>query len=66
MKQNNKKNQKVQKTRPFEGKINQLKREKLVLCSLVQFDGFKKAMNDANIDYELGDFYKDGIIVVKK
>ena len=60
------KNKKVRETKPFEGKINQLKREKLVLCTMVQFEGFKKAMNDANIDYELGDFYKDGIIVVKK
>lgn len=60
------KNKKVRETKPFEGKINQLKREKLVLCAMVQFEGFKKAMNDANIDYELGDFYKDGIIVVKK
>ena len=53
-------------TKPFEGKINQLKREKLVLCTMVQFEGFKKAMNNAHIDYELGDFYKDGIIVMKK
>lgn len=57
---------KNRQTKPFEGKINQLKREKLVLCTMVQFEGFTKAMNDANIDYELGDFYKDGIIVVKK
>ena len=57
---------KNRQTKPFEGKINQLKREKLVLCTLTQFDGFKKAMKDANIDYELGDFYKDGIIIVKK
>lgn len=60
------KNKKVRETKPFEGKINQLKREKLVLCALTQFDGFKKAMSDAEIDYELGDFYKDGIIIVKK
>ena len=57
---------KNRQTKPFEGKINQLKREKLVLCALTQFDGFKQALNSANIDYELGDFYKDGIIVVKK
>ena len=57
---------KNRQTKPFEGKINQLKREKLVLCTMVQFDGFKQALNDANIDYELGDFYKDGIIIVKK
>lgn len=62
----NQKNQKVRKTRPFEGKINQLKREKLVLCSMVQFEDFKKAMNDAHVDYDLGDFYGDGIIVIKK
>lgn len=57
---------KNRQTKPFEGKINQLKREKLVLCTMVQFEGFKQALNDANIDYELGDFYKDGIIIVKK
>lgn len=57
---------KNRQTKPFEGKINQLKREKLVLCTMVQFEGFKKALNDANIDYELGNFYKDGIIVMKK
>ena len=57
---------KNRQTKPFEGKINQLKREKLVLCTMVQFEGFKKAMNNAHIDYELGDFYKDGIIVMKK
>lgn len=62
----NNKNQKTRQTRPFEGKINQLKREKLVLCSMVQFNDFKKALNDARIEYDLGDFYKDGIIVVKK
>ena len=57
---------KNRQTKPFEGKINQLKREKLVLCTMIQFEGFKQALNDANIDYELGDFYKDGIIIVKK
>ena len=62
----NQKNQRVRQTRPFEGKINQLKREKLVLCSLAQFEGFKKALDGAHIEYGLGDFYKDGIIVVKK
>lgn len=62
----NQKNQKVRKTRPFEGKINQLKREKLVLCSMVEFEHFKNALADAGIDYDLGDFYKDGIIVIKK
>ena len=62
----NKKNQKVRETKPFEGKINQLKREKLVLCSMLQFEDFKKALNDAHVDYDLGDFYGDGIIVIKK
>lgn len=52
--------------RPFEGKVNQLKREKLVLCSMLQFEGFKQALGNAHIEYELGDFYKDGIIIVKK
>ena len=65
----NTKNQKVRKahvTMPFEGKIRQLQREKVVLCEMVQFSAFKQALNDAHVEYELGDFYKDGIIVVKK
>lgn len=67
MKQNkNFKNKNQSKTMPFEGKINQLKREKLVLCSLVQFEGFKKALDNAHVEYDLGDFYNDGIIVIKK
>ena len=57
---------KNRQTKPFEGKINQLKRETVVLCNMAQFEDFKQALNDANIDYELGDFYKDGIIIVKK
>lgn len=52
--------------RLFEGKINQLKRERVVLCSLVQFEEFKKALGEAHVDYDLGDFYNGGIIVVKK
>ena len=60
------KKKKVRETKPFEGKINQLKREKLVLCTMTQFEDFKKALSDADIDYDLGDFYGDNIIVVKK
>lgn len=59
-------NKKARETKPFEGKINQLKRESLVLCSLIQFEGFKNALDSAHVEYELGDFYKDGIIVIKK
>lgn len=68
MKQKNfhNKTKKQHVTRPFEGKINQLKREKVVLCNMVQFEDFKKALNDADVDYDLGDFFGDGIIVVKK
>jgi len=66
MKQNNKKNQKVRKTRPFEGLINQLKRETVVLVNMDKFEDFKQALNDADIDYDLGDFWGDGIFVVKK
>ena len=61
-----KKNNKVRKARPFEGKINQFKKENVVLCSLHEFEGFKQALGNAHIDYELGDFYNDGIIIVKK
>ena len=63
---NNKKNAQVKETKPFEGLIKQLERETLVLCSLVQFEGFKKALGNANVEYDLGDFYNDGIIVIKK
>ena len=68
MKQKNfhNKTKKQHVTRPFEGKINQFKREKLVLCSMVQFEGFKKALKDADIDYDLGDFFGDNIVIVKK
>lgn len=59
-------NKPAKATCPFEGKINQLKREKVVLCSLVQFEEFKKALGEAHVDYDLGDFYNGGIIVVKK
>lgn len=65
MKQN-RKNQKVRKTRPFEGLVRQLNKETLVLVNLNKFDAFKQVLNDADIDYDLGDFFGDGIIVVKK
>ena len=60
------KNKKVHETKPFEGKINQLKRETVVLCTMNQFEDFKQALADADIDYDLGDFFGDNIIVVKK
>jgi hypothetical protein len=61
------KNKKVRKTRPFEGKINQLKRETVVLCNLAEFDKFKEALSNAHVDYDLGDFFGDNdIIIVKK
>lgn len=52
--------------KPFTGEINQLKREKLILCNLDKFEGFKKALKEHDIDYTLGDFYHGGIIVCKK
>lgn len=60
----NKKDQKP--TRPFEGMMKQLNKETLVLCNLNNFEGFKKALNDAGIEYDLGDFYRDGVIVLKR
>lgn len=51
---------------PFTGMINQLKREKLILCSLNKFEGFREALIDKDIDYDLGDFFGDAIIVMKK
>lgn len=61
-----KKNKKVRETKPFEGKINQLKRETVVLCNMAQFESFKQALADADVDYDLGDFFGDNIIIVKK
>ncbi len=70
MKKNKFMGHKTRRNRPFEGKINQLKRETVVLCNLAEFDAFKQALNDAHVDYDLGDFYNtsdsQNIIVVKK
>lgn len=67
MKKNNFKNRKEHKTRPFEGKINQFKRETVVLCHLAEFEQFKEALGNAHIDYDLGDFYGNNhIVLVKK
>lgn len=52
--------------KPFTGMINQLNRETLVLVTLDKFEGFREALNEKGIDYDLGDPYKGGIIVVKK
>ena len=52
--------------KPFTGMIRQLERETLVLVALDKFDAFKRALEDADIDYDLGDFYFDNIIVMKK
>ena len=52
--------------KPFTGMVNQLNRQSLILVNLGKFEGFKKALADRGIEYELGDFYKDGIIVMKK
>lgn len=52
--------------KPFTGMVNQLRRESLILVNLGKFEGFKKALSDADIDYELGDFHDGGIIVMKK
>ena len=65
MKKNRK--QRVYKpAKPFTGMINQLNRETLVLVTMDKFEGFKQAMEDADIDYDFGDPYNGGIIVVKK
>ena len=63
---NNNKNQKTCKTKPFQGHINQFKKEKFILIHLDKFEGFKQALADAHIEYECGDFYNDGIILCKK
>ena len=52
--------------KPFTGMVNQLNRYSLILVNLGKFEGFKKALAERGIDYELGDFYGDGIFVVKK
>lgn len=59
--------QKAQKpAKPFTGMVNQLRKESLILVNLGKFEGFKKALVDADIDYELGDFHNGGIVVIKK
>lgn len=65
-KYNSKKAYQPKPSKPFEGKIKQLERETVVLCNMAQFEGFKQALKDADIDYDLGDFFGDNIMVVKK
>ena len=52
--------------KPFEGMVKQLKREHLILVAMSKFEDFKKALNEEEIEYDLGDFFGDGIIVVEK
>ncbi len=52
--------------KPFTGMIRQLNKETLVLVSLDKFDAFKQALEEADIDYDLGDFFGDNIIVMKR
>ena len=66
MKQNNKKNRKVQQTRPFEGLIGQLNREKLVLVNLNRLPAFIQECSNRHIIVGLGSNYGDGKIVFKK
>ena len=53
-------------TRPFEGMMKQLNKETLVLCNLNKFAEFTGALKAEGIEYELGDFYGDNIIIVKR
>ena len=66
MKQSNKKNQKVQKTRPFDGLIRQLNHESLVLVNLNKLPAFVQECANRHIVVELGSNYGDGKIVFKK
>ena len=66
MKQNNKKNQKVRKTRPFDGLINQLHKETLVLVNINKLPAFVQECNNRHITVGLGSNYGDGKIVFKK
>ena len=53
-------------TRPFEGKIRQMQKEHLILINLSEFEGFRNALINEGIEYDLGAFYNDGIIVMEK
>ena len=67
MKKNRVFNRKAHKpAKPFTAMMRQLDKETVVLCTLDKFDAFKKALADNDVDYDLGDFYNGGIIVVKK
>jgi len=52
--------------KPFTGMVNQLNRQSLILVNLGKFEGFRNALQERGIEYELGDFYGGGIFVVKK
>lgn len=62
----NRKQRAYKPAKPFTAMMRQLDKETVVLCNMDKFDGFRQALQDNDIEYELGDFYRNGIIVVKK
>lgn len=63
---NRKRNRAYKPAKPFEGKVKQLRKEHLILINLAEFEGFRNALINEGIEYDLGAFYNDGIIVMEK
>ena len=60
------KNVKYQReSRPFDAQIKQLKRESLILVSLVKAKPFAKECFDRGIKIGVGDVYNDSVIIYK-
>ena len=64
-KHDNKKNGQVKETRPFDGLIRQLNRETLVLVNLDKAKAFVRACFDRGIKVDVGDTYRNGVIIYK-
>lgn len=62
----NRKQRAYKPAKPFTAMMRQLDKETVVLCNMDKFNAFREALVENDIDYELGDFFDGGIIVVKK
>ena len=62
---NNKRNRNVTKSRPFDAQIRQLKRESLILVTLVKAKDFCHECFNRGIKVGVGDTLDDSVIIYK-
>lgn len=60
------KKQKVHESRPFDGKIRQLKKEHLILVNLVESREFARECFRRGIEIGVGSEYNGGVILYEK